>query len=100
MTLTKNKFERGFLVANPVNDVLGKTMAVDSRFNCDGTWPVAQDSGGSAPESTTLVEMVTLEQVLPQQFASILFAKVDTEGGELSVLHALLPYILKKKVKL
>ncbi len=75
-------------------------MEVDSRFNCDGTWPVAQDNGGSAPASTTMMDMVTLQQVLPQDFSSIYFAKVDTEGGELSVLHALLPYVLRKKVTL
>ncbi len=87
-------------MANPVHDVSGKMMEVDSRFNCDGSWPQAQDSRGSVPESTRLVEMVTLQQVLPQDFSSIYFAKVDTEGGELSVLHALLPFILQKKVKL
>ncbi len=50
-------------------------------------------------EATAItVETVTLQQVLPAEFSSIYIAKVDTEGAELSVLQAMMPFILKRKV--
>ena len=44
------------------------------------------------------VETVTLEQVLPPDLSFVYLAKVDTEGAELSVLHAMMPFISKRKV--
>jgi len=96
--ITKNGFDNAYVVANPVTDTPGTTMDVDSQFNCNGRWPIEQDDVGTDPKTTVVVQAVTLQQVLPAGFSSIYFAKVDTEGGELAVLHSLMPYILKKKV--
>ncbi len=43
---------------------------------------------------------MTLEQVLPPDLSFVYLAKVDTEGAELSVLHAMMPFISKRKVSL
>jgi FkbM family methyltransferase len=96
--ITKNGFDNAYVVTNPVTDIPGTTMEVDSRFNCNGRWPIQQDEVGTDPKSTVVVQAVTLLQILPTDFSSIYFVKVDTEGGELAVLHSLMPYILKKKV--
>ena len=45
-----------------------------------------------------LLTLTLILQVLPADLTSIYLAKVDTEGGELAVLHALMPFILQKKV--
>lgn len=98
--ITKNGFDNAYVVTNPVTGIPGTTMDVDSRYNCDGRWPIEQDEVGIDPNSTVAVHAVTLQQVLPADFSSIYFVKVDTEGGELGVLHSLMPYIQKKKVRL
>jgi FkbM family methyltransferase len=94
----KNGFDRAFLVPYPVSDVKGKKIVLDKRYNCNGRWPIQQDEQGVSADTAITVETVTLQEVLPEVFSSIYIAKVDTEGGELAILHAMMPYILKKKV--
>ena len=98
--VVKNGFERAYLVPYPVSDVSGQRLLLDKRYNCNGRWPIEQDERGMSADSTITVETVTLQQVLPPALSSIYIAKVDTEGGELSVLHALMPYISKRQVTL
>ena len=93
----KNGFHRAYLVPYAVSSTHGKNLTLDKRYNCNGRWPIEQDERGVDAASAIIVQTVTLLQVLPGDLTHIYMAKVDTEGGELAVLHALMPFILKKK---